>query len=55
MKVPVDNLKATMTRYNELVKRGRDEDFGKRTEVLYSVEQPPLYAGIMKSALLETT
>ncbi|MCL6477380.1 MAG: FAD-dependent oxidoreductase [Peptococcaceae bacterium] len=52
MNVPASNLKATVARYNELVKKGRDEDFGKRAELLYPIEKPPFYAGIMRSAFL---
>jgi fumarate reductase flavoprotein subunit len=55
MKVPADALKKTVARYNELVKKGVDEDFGKRNELLFPIEKPPFYAGLMKSALLATT
>jgi fumarate reductase flavoprotein subunit len=55
MKVPAEALKKTVTRYNELVKKGVDEDFGKRKELLFPIEKPPFYAGLMKSALLATT
>jgi len=55
MKVPADALKKTVARYNELVKKGVDEDFGKRKELLFPIEKPPFYAGLMKSALLATT
>lgn len=55
MKVPADALKSTVARYNELVKKGVDEDFGKRKELLFPIERPPFYAGLMKSALLAMT
>lgn len=55
MKVPADALKATVERYNELVKKGVDEDFGKRRELLFAIEKPPFIAGLVKSALLTTT
>jgi fumarate reductase flavoprotein subunit len=55
MKVPADDLKKTVARYNELVKKGVDEDFGKRKELLFPIEKPPFYGGLMKSALLATT
>lgn len=55
MKVPADALKKTVARYNELVKKGVDEDFGKRKELLFPIEKPPFYGGLMKSALLATT
>lgn len=52
MGVPADNLKRTVARYNELVKKGRDEDFGKRTELLTPIVKPPFYAGKLASSLL---
>jgi len=52
MGVPADNLKATVERYNELADKGKDEDFGKRPELLCRIDKPPFYGGIMKSALL---
>jgi fumarate reductase flavoprotein subunit len=55
MKVPADALKKTVLRYNELVKEGMDKDFGKRKELLFPIDTPPFYAGLMKSALLATT
>jgi fumarate reductase flavoprotein subunit len=55
MRVPADALKKTVARYNELVKKGMDEDFGKRKELLFPIEKPPFYGGLMKSALLATT
>ena len=41
MKSTVDNFKATVARYNELAKQGKDLDFGKRSELLFSIEKPP--------------
>lgn len=55
MKVPADALRRTVARYNELVRKGVDEDFGKRKELLFPIEKPPFYAGLIKSALLATT
>jgi succinate dehydrogenase/fumarate reductase flavoprotein subunit len=55
MKVPADALKKTVARYNELVKKGVDEDYGKRRELLFPIDTPPFYAGLMKSALLAMT
>jgi len=55
IKVPADALKKTVARYNELVKKGVDEDFGKRKELLFPIEKPPFCAGLMKSQLLTTT
>lgn len=44
MQVPVDTFKATVDRYNELVKAGKDLDFGKRPDRLTAVDKPPFYA-----------
>jgi fumarate reductase flavoprotein subunit len=55
MTIPAEALKKTVARFNELVKNGIDEDFGKRKELLFPIDTPPFYAGLMKSALLTTT
>jgi succinate dehydrogenase/fumarate reductase flavoprotein subunit len=55
MNVPPANLRKTVDRYNELVDKGADEDFGKRKELLFPIKKPPFYGGLMKSALLTTT
>lgn len=44
MKVPADSFKKTIHRYNELVKGGRDLDFGKRPDRMTAVDTPPFYA-----------
>jgi fumarate reductase flavoprotein subunit len=45
IKVPVATLKATVERYNYLVKLGKDLDFGKRPDRLTPIDHPPYYAG----------
>lgn len=52
MEVPVENLKATVSRYNELAALGEDLDYGKRSELLTSIEKPPYYALKWGPALL---
>ena len=42
--VPLDAFNATVERYNELVRDGRDADFGKVPTRLFPVENPPYYA-----------
>ena len=42
--VPVDSLIATVNRYNAMVAQGDDADFGKRSELLTTVSEPPYYA-----------
>jgi succinate dehydrogenase/fumarate reductase flavoprotein subunit len=44
MGVPVDNLLASVKRYNELYELGEDLDYGKRKEMLTSIVKPPFYA-----------
>ena len=44
MEVPVDNFVKTVERYNELYKKGEDEDFGKRPVLLTSIDKAPFYA-----------
>jgi fumarate reductase flavoprotein subunit len=44
MEVPVDTLKATISRYNDLAHLGKDLDFGKRADRLFPLENPPYYA-----------
>lgn len=52
MGVPVQNLVATVDRYNELCDLGKDLDFGKRPEVMGKVQDPPFYAGKLVASLL---
>lgn len=52
MNVPADALKKTVERYNELVKAGKDSDFGKRKELLTPIVKAPFYAGRLVSSLL---
>ncbi len=52
MDVPVQNLVKTVARYNELYKKGNDDDYGKRSELLTSIDKPPYYALKWGPALL---
>lgn len=52
--VPKDTFLKTVERYNELVKHGKDVDFGKRPELLTSISEPPYYALAMQAALSVT-
>ena len=45
MMVPVETFKATIARYNEIARIGKDLDFGKRPDRLTTIEKPPYYAG----------
>ncbi|SDE56894.1 FAD-dependent oxidoreductase [Sporomusa acidovorans] len=53
--VPADVFKATVARYNELAKTKEDTDFGKRPELLTTIEKPPFYANKFGGALLVVT
>ena len=44
MGVPTDAFKATVARYNELARLGKDLDFGKRADRLTTIDRPPYYA-----------
>ena len=52
MEVPVETFLATVARYNELCAKGEDLDFGKRSELLTSITEPPCYALKWGPALL---
>lgn len=54
MGVPKDNFLKTVQRYNELAKKGIDEDFGKRAACLTTIEKPEFYAAPLGTALLVT-
>jgi len=54
MEVPVDTFLKTVERYNELARKGVDEDFGKRPECMTTIEKPPFYAAPLGTALLVT-
>ncbi|MGI6217628.1 MAG: FAD-dependent oxidoreductase [Coriobacteriales bacterium] len=50
--IPYENLKASVDRYNYLVEKGHDDDFGKRKEFLTSITEPPFFALKTGGALL---
>lgn len=54
MGVPVNSLKATVDRYNELCKAGYDEDFGKQAGRMLPVEKAPFYAIKKRPAILDS-
>ncbi|MDR9755425.1 MAG: FAD-binding protein [Syntrophomonadaceae bacterium] len=54
MEVPVDTFLKTVERYNELAKKGVDEDFGKRPECMTTIEKAPFYAAPLGISLLVT-
>jgi len=52
MKLPIETFKATIKRYNELARLGKDLDFGKRSDRLSPIDKPPYYAGKSGYSLL---
>ena len=52
MKLPVKTFKATIKRYNELARLGKDLEFGKRPDRLSPIDKPPFYAGRSGCSLL---
>ena len=52
--LPLENLKASVERYNEMARKGVDEDFGKDAVYLTTVEKAPFYAGHIGTSLLVT-
>lgn len=52
MAVPVDNFIGTVKRYNEMVARRNDVDYGKRADLLAPIAKSPFYAGKLLSTVL---
>lgn len=52
MEVPLENLRPTIARYNELARNGKDLDFGKHPDRLTTIEKPPFYACKMEARLM---
>ena len=44
----------TVKKYNEMVKKGKDEEFGKQTANLKPIEQPPFYASPTQAGVHHT-
>jgi fumarate reductase flavoprotein subunit len=47
--VPVGTFKTTVDRYSGLARNGHDDDFGKHTDRLTTIERPPYYACPMEA------
>ena len=41
--IDAESAKASIERYNELAKAGRDDDFGKKASRMFALETPPFY------------
>ena len=54
LSLPKANLEKTVARYNDLVAKGKDTDFGKEKDRLISVDHAPYYGAIIGGRLLAT-
>lgn len=54
MEVPWETFTATVDRYNELARKGRDDDFGKNPIMLTTIENGPFFASKSGAALVVT-
>jgi fumarate reductase flavoprotein subunit len=52
MDLPFKAFKATVGRYNELARMGRDLDYAKYHDRLTTIDKPPFYAGLSKREFL---
>lgn len=52
IQVPVETFKATVARYNELARNGKDLDFGKHPDRLTTLEKPLFYASQITAVYL---
>lgn len=52
MGVPADAFKATVSRYNDLAKKGSDDDFGKSADMMTLIDTAPFYAAYNPTMLL---
>ena len=54
LKLPVEEFKFTVERYNQMARQGEDKDFGKPAKDLIALEKPPYY-GVTNAGWLITT
>lgn len=54
LELPVDTLKKTVERYNDLCHQGKDEDFGKESYRMLALDQGPYYGAMLGGRLLAT-
>jgi urocanate reductase len=52
--IPEATFLATVKKYNEMAKKGQDEEFGKQTTNLKPVEHPPFYASPTQAGVHHT-
>lgn len=54
LQLPVEQFKATVERYNQMAREGKDKDFGKQAKDMLPLEKPPFY-GVTYGGWLLTT
>ncbi len=54
LKLPAEELKASIERYNQMARAGADEDFGKPAKDLIALEHPPYYGATNAGWILTT-
>lgn len=54
LQLPIENLKKSIARYNELAEKKQDDDFGKEGFRLYPIEDGPYYGTWLGGRLLAT-
>ncbi|OPY77529.1 MAG: Urocanate reductase precursor [Syntrophorhabdus sp. PtaU1.Bin153] len=52
--IPEATFLATVKKYNEMVRKGKDEEFGKKAANLKPIEQPPFYASPTQAGVHHT-
>ena len=52
--LPAETLKKTIERYNELARKGKDEDFKKKSLFMNTIEKAPFYAAKLGTSMLVT-
>ena len=52
--VPEATFLETVRKYNEMVKKGKDEEFGKQATNLKPIEKPPFYASPTQAGVHHT-
>lgn len=50
--IPVKSFKATIDRYNQMARLGKDLDFGKRGDRMTTIEKPPFFAAMIQQEFL---
>ncbi|MBI2817159.1 MAG: FAD-dependent oxidoreductase [Acidobacteria bacterium] len=49
MKLPADKLQATLARFNEYARKGKDPEFNRKRHTMGTVEKPPFYGAEMNA------